>query len=88
MRRFKDNPDNSEEKQAAYKEKLVSLDDHALFEECGKMIWLSAYAANNPASCYHWQCDSCYAETERRGKGGTGGIYDRAHKSQMKAEGY
>ena len=33
-------------------------------------MWLSAYAANNPRSDYHWQCDACYDEAIRRGDEG------------------
>lgn len=31
-------------------------------------IWLSAYAANNPRSDYHWMADACYEEARRRGQ--------------------
>ena len=86
--RFADNPDNAPDRQEAYKKGLAAMSDHELFEESRKRIWLSAYAANNSISCYHWQCDACYDEAERRGKGGTGGIYDRAHKAEMQAAGY
>ena len=29
-------------------------------EETERMIWLSAFANNNPRSDYHWRCDACY----------------------------
>lgn len=71
------NPDNAPEKKEAYKAKLQAMDDKALFDECKDRIWFSAYASNNPYSCYHWQCDYTYSECERRGKGD---IYSRAHE--------
>jgi hypothetical protein len=67
--------------QDAYKEydaKLLAMTDKALFDECKSMIWLSAYASNNPRSDYHWQCDACYDECVRRGQPQ---IYDEAHKA-------
>ena len=51
-----------------YLKKIVSMDDKQLFQECKDKIWLSAYAANNPRSDYHWHCDGCYDEFARRGK--------------------
>lgn len=47
-----------------------------------EMIWLSAYASNNPRSDYHWQCDACYDECKKRGKED---IYNRAHKANVEA---
>lgn len=60
------NPDNAIEKQAEFENKLRSLDSAALFDEAANRIWLSAYANNNPRSCYHWQADACYDECARR----------------------
>ena len=37
---------------------------------------MSAFAADNRRSDYHWQCDTCYGEAVRRGDAG---IYARAH---------
>ena len=59
-----------------YIDKLQSSDDFQLSKACGRMIWLSAYADNNPLSDYHWQCDACYDECIRRDKGF---IYDQEH---------
>lgn len=72
------NPDNSADKQIAYVQRLAGMDAVALRKEAESMIWLSAFANNNPRSCYHWQCDAVYDECKRRG---SGVIYDEAHKS-------
>jgi hypothetical protein len=80
------NPDNAPAKKEAYKASLMTLADENLYEECRSKIWLSAYASNNPNSCYHWQCDYCYDESSRRGK--IEEIYSKAHRDEMKANGY
>jgi len=61
-----------------YLDKLQTLTDSLLSAECEHMIWLSAYANNNPRSDYHWQCDACYDECDRRNKVE---IYSVAHKT-------
>jgi Mlc titration factor MtfA (ptsG expression regulator) len=76
MRRFEDNPDNAPAKQAEYKAKLESMTDKELLTEGENKIWLSAYAANNPASCFHWHATYIYTEAERRGKPE---LYERAY---------
>ena len=70
--------DNYGHPKQEYIDKLQALDDAQLREACDQMIWLSAYANNNPHSDYHWQCDACYDECMRRDKGF---IYERAYKS-------
>lgn len=67
-RSFKSNPDNATEKQEEYRAKLQAMPGPQLYEETKDKIWLSAYANNNPASCYHWQCDFTYEEWTRRGQ--------------------
>ncbi len=52
----------------AYKETISKMTDQELTKECEEKIWLAAYAANNPRSCYHWQCDACYDECKNRNK--------------------
>lgn len=69
--------DNYGRPRSDYTERLAAMDEAALFDECKQMIWLSAYAGNNPRSDYHWQCDATYAECARREKPE---IYSRAHK--------
>lgn len=51
-----------------FADKLYEMDDETFERECENYIWLAAYAANNPISDYHWQCDACYHEATRRGK--------------------
>ena len=70
------NPDNAPEKQVAYVEKLKGMTDEALFKETKDKIWFSAFANNNPHSCYHWQCDATYSEWCNRDKVDE---YSRAH---------
>lgn len=70
---------------ALFGERLRGLSDEDLRAECEKYIWLSAYAANNPRSEYHWMCDATYAEGERRGKPE---IYKRAYRTVLRQEGY
>lgn len=78
---MRNNPDNAPEKKEAYKTKLKEMDDDLLFKEAKDMIWFSAYASNNSISCFHWQCDYCYAECVRRGKET---IYSNAHDALSK----
>lgn len=60
-----------------YLKKLEGMPDAEFFDQCKDMIWFSAYAANNGSSDFHWMCDACYAESNRRGKPE---IYNNAHK--------
>jgi hypothetical protein len=59
---------------------LETLSDADLAKQCEHYIWLSAYAANNPRSAYHWKCDATYDECKRRGKLD---IYTKAHTSEL-----
>jgi hypothetical protein len=70
--------DNYGKPRAIYINGLRQMDDAALEKECERKIWLSSYATNNPRSDYHWQCDACYAECDRRG---SVAIYERAYKA-------
>jgi len=72
-----DGKDNYGKPKSEYLDKLVAMDDKELRDACEQMIWLSAYANNNPRSDYHWQCDACYDECHNRNKDY---IYERAHK--------
>lgn len=51
-----------------FADKIAALDDDAFEDAAKNVIWLSAYANNNPRSDYHWQADACYDEAQRRGK--------------------
>ena len=63
---------------SVYLKKIVQMTDDQLYDECKDIIWLSAYASNNSRSDYHWKCDACYEECQRRNKSE---IYNRAHTS-------
>ncbi len=80
--------DNNGKPKSEFIESLKTKTDAELYDICKEYIWLSAYASNNPRSDYHWKCDACYDECKSRGKNGTGGIYDRAHKAVTKECGY
>jgi len=71
--------DNYDKPKTEYLEKLVAMDREELFEETKNKIWLSAYAANNSKSDYHWQCTACYEVAKKFED-----LYDLAHKSVSK----
>ncbi len=72
--------DNYKQPKSDYLNKLANMDDNQLEVECGQMIWLSAYANNNPRSDYHWQCNACYDECMVRNKEN---IYKRAYNKNI-----
>jgi len=76
--RYKGN-DNQGKPKVDYLLKLIGMNDDQLYEEAKSKIWLSAYAANNPRSDYHFHCDACFDESERRKTD----IYERAHDALM-----
>ncbi len=71
-----DGVDNYKKPKSVFLTKIVQSSDEKLYDMCKEYIWLSAYASNNPRSDYHWMCDACYDEAQRRGKGE---IYSKAH---------
>ena len=68
--------DNYGKPKSDYIDGLASMSDDDLRKACNKMIWLSAYANNNPRSDFHWKCDACYAECDKRG------IYAEEHRGE------
>ncbi len=83
--KYKGNDNYGNPKQK-FLDELRSLDDANLRKKCSEYIWLSAYASNNPRSDYHWQCDACYDECQRRDKSN---IYSEEHaKLVAEARGY
>lgn len=68
--------DNSGNPRQMFADDLAKMDEGTLFEKCKEMIWLSAFTINNYRADYHWKCDACYDECERRGKLE---IYNNAH---------
>jgi hypothetical protein len=69
--------DNYGKPKTEYLEYLAKMTDDQLATECEHKIWLSAYAANNPRSDYHWHVDACYDECSKRGKVA---IYERSYR--------
>jgi len=59
--------DNYGRPKQEYLDKIAAMTDEQLHTETRQMIYLSAYANNNPRSDYHWQCDATYNEWNRRG---------------------
>lgn len=51
-----------------YRDSLKYLTDDDLVSAAENMVWLSAYAANNPHSKYHVQVDIISRECDNRGK--------------------
>lgn len=60
------------------------MDDAELAKECGKLIWLSAYANNNAHSAFHWQADATFDECRRRGKSY---LYEKSYQQVLRQEG-
>lgn len=60
--------DNSGKPRQLYACSLAKMDETEFRKEAEMKIWLSAYASNNRRSDYHWQCDACYDEAQRREK--------------------
>lgn len=60
--------DNYGKPRQAFADKLAAADEAGYLKIAEDYIWLSAYAANNPRSDYHWMCDACYDEARRRGR--------------------
>jgi hypothetical protein len=50
-----------------FADSLAASDDAQFMQTAEEYIWLSAYAANNYRSDYHWKADACYDEAKRRG---------------------
>ena len=69
--------DNYGNPKSEYVSKIADMNDAALEKEAELKIWLSAYAANNRRSDYHWHVDVIYDECVKRDKVA---IYSRAHK--------
>jgi len=61
---------------------LLAMNDKELQEKCEQVIWLSAYANNNPQGDYHWQCDACFDVCAKQKKDS---IYKRAYNIVVKS---
>lgn len=51
-----------------YATSLEGLTDEKLTDEVETKVWLSSFAANNPRSKYHKECDATWDECQRRKK--------------------
>lgn len=60
--------DNDGRPKREFLERLKAMGGGELRAKASELIWLSAYASNNPRSDFHWQCDAVYDECSRRGK--------------------
>jgi hypothetical protein len=69
--------DNYGKPRQNYADRIAAMDDTAFMKEAEQAIWLSAYAANNLRSDYHWHADACYDEAKRRDNPD---LYTRAHR--------
>lgn len=63
-----DGLDNYGKPRQHFADRIAEMDDARFMKEAEQYIWLSAYAANNPRSDFHWMADSCYDEAKRREK--------------------
>lgn len=78
----KEEMDNYGKPRQLYFDKISAMKDEELYQETRNMIWLSAFASNNPRSDYHWKADATYDEWQRRGKPEG---YERAYKDEYRA---
>lgn len=68
--------DNYGKPRMDYVRKVLAMTEADLFRETERAIWLSAYAANNPRSDYHWHVDVCFLACEKYP-----GLYTRAFRT-------
>jgi len=60
--------DNYKKPRQNFADAIAALTDNEFVERATHVIWLSAFANNNPRSDYHWQADACLDEAGRRRK--------------------
>lgn len=75
-----DGLDNYKKPRQDFANRIAKLDDAKFICEAETIIWLAAFANNNPRSDYHWQADACYDEATRRGKPE---LYTRAYNQAV-----
>lgn len=68
MRFYVDGNDNYGRPRWQYLVKIAHMDDQELEAEAENIIWMSAFANNNPRSDFHWQADAIYDECADRNK--------------------
>ena len=69
-----DGNDNSQKPRRDYVAKVLAMTPEQLEHETEHKIWLSAFAANNPRSDYHWHVNVCYIVCGKHD-----GMYQRAY---------
>lgn len=74
--------DNYGKPRQQYADRIAAMDDMGFLREAEQKIWLSAYAANNPRSDYHWHADVCHDEATARGKPE---LYDLAYRQAVRS---
>jgi hypothetical protein len=77
--------DNSGRPRQVFADKIAGMTEGEFVKEVEQYVWLSAYAANNPRSDYHWMCDATYYEARRRGNTD---LYQRGHDAARKSAGH
>lgn len=75
---------NDGKPKSVYVAKVMTMTEDELYRETERAIWLSAYAANNPRSDYHWHVDVCYDECIARNKPE---LYQRAYDENVRKVG-
>ncbi len=74
--------DNYFKPRQEFADKIAGMNDAEFVKHAETIIWLSAFANNNPRSDYHWQASTCYTEAHRRNDPSLyTKAYDRARKS-------
>jgi hypothetical protein len=71
--------DNHGQPKAFYFDRIAAMSMPELEEETKSKVWLSAFAANNSRSDYHWHVDACYDELKKRT--GDDKAYSRIHQA-------
>ena len=74
--------DNAGHPRQEFADKIAAMSDEEFVKRAETLIWLSAYANNNPRSDYHWMADACYDEAARRGKPE---LYKQAYDAAVKS---
>lgn len=71
---FAQGKDNYGHPRSQYVQKVLAMTESQYLKETENKIWLSAYAANNRTSDYHWHVDALH----RIGEHNFPGLYDQA----------
>jgi hypothetical protein len=69
--------DNYGKPRQGFADRLAAADEAEYLKLAEQFAWLSAYAANNRRSDYHWQDKACQDEATRRSQPE---LYDKARR--------